>query len=77
MILLILRIKPWHTRTQMLVSQVLFVTRQIYLNSPRNGYLDEDIEDELSISERTVKEIQVHLTKKWNIQSISSAIDYL
>ena len=41
-----------------------------------DGYLDEEIADELSISERTVKEIQVHLMRKWNVQTISSAIDY-
>jgi len=40
------------------------------------GYLDEEIADELSISERTVKEIEVHLMKKCNVQTISSAIDY-
>jgi len=41
-----------------------------------DGYLDEEIADELSISERTVKEIQVNLMRKWNVQTISSAIDY-
>jgi DNA-binding NarL/FixJ family response regulator len=41
-----------------------------------DGYLDEEIADELSISERTVKEIQVNLMRKWNVETISSAIDY-
>jgi DNA-binding NarL/FixJ family response regulator len=41
-----------------------------------DGYLDEEIAVELSISERTVKEIQVNLMRKWNVQTISSAIDY-
>ena len=41
-----------------------------------DGLIDEEIANELSISERTVKEIQVHLMKKWNVHSISSAIDY-
>jgi len=41
-----------------------------------DGYLDEEIADELSISERTVKEIQVNLMRRWNVQTISSAIDY-
>lgn len=41
-----------------------------------DGYLDQEIGDELSISERTVKEIQVNLMRKWNVQTISSAMDY-
>lgn len=41
-----------------------------------DGFMDEEIADVLSISERTVKEIQVNLMKKWNVHSISSAIDY-
>ena len=41
-----------------------------------DGYLDEEIAVELSISERTVKEIQVNLMRKWNVETISSAIDY-
>ena len=41
-----------------------------------DGFMDEEIADELSISERTVKEIQVSLMRKWNVHNISSAIDY-
>jgi len=41
-----------------------------------DGFMDEEIADELSISERTVKEIQVNLMRKWNVHTISSAIDY-
>ncbi len=41
-----------------------------------DGFLDEEIADKLSISERTVKEIQVNLMKKWNVLTMSSAIDY-
>lgn len=41
-----------------------------------DGFMDEEIANVLSISERTVKEIQVNLMKKWNVHSISSAIDY-
>ncbi len=41
-----------------------------------HGFMDEEIADELSISERTVKEIQVNLMRKWNVHDISSAIDY-
>jgi DNA-binding NarL/FixJ family response regulator len=41
-----------------------------------NGYVDDQIADELSMSERTVKEIQVKLMRKWNVHTISSAIDY-
>ena len=41
-----------------------------------DGFMDEEIADELSISERTVKEIQVNLMRKWNVNNISSAIDY-
>ena len=40
------------------------------------GYMDEAIADELSISERTVKEIQVNLMKKLNVHKISSVIRY-
>ena len=38
--------------------------------------MDEAIADELSISERTVKEIQVNLMKKLNVHKISSVIGY-
>jgi len=41
-----------------------------------DGFIDEEIADELSISERTVKEIQVNLMRKWNVHNISSAVDY-
>jgi DNA-binding NarL/FixJ family response regulator len=41
-----------------------------------DGYMDDQIADELSMSERTVKEIQVNLMRKWNAHTISSAIDY-
>ena len=41
-----------------------------------DGYMDDQIADELSMSERTVKEIQVNLMRKWNVRTISSAIDY-
>ena len=41
-----------------------------------DGFMDEEIADELSISEISVKEIQVNLMRKWNVHSISSAIDY-
>ncbi len=40
------------------------------------GFMDEEIAEELSISERTVKEIQVNLMRKWNVPNISSAIEY-
>jgi len=39
------------------------------------GYMDDQIAGELSMSERTVKEIQVNLMRKWNVHSISSVID--
>ena len=38
--------------------------------------MDDQIADELSIGERTVKENQVNLKRKWNVRTISSAIDY-
>jgi len=41
-----------------------------------DGYMDDQIADELSMSERTVKEIQVNLMRKWNVRTISLAIDY-
>jgi DNA-binding NarL/FixJ family response regulator len=41
-----------------------------------DGFMDEEIADELSISERTVKEIQVNLMRRWNVHNMSSAIDY-
>ena len=41
-----------------------------------DAFMDEEIADELSISERTVKEIQVNLMRKWNVHNISSAMDY-
>lgn len=41
-----------------------------------DGYMDDQIADELSMSERTVKEIQVNLMRKLNVHTISSAINY-
>jgi DNA-binding NarL/FixJ family response regulator len=41
-----------------------------------DGFMDEEIANELSITERTVKEIQVNLMRKWNVHNISSAIEY-
>jgi DNA-binding NarL/FixJ family response regulator len=41
-----------------------------------NGYGDDQIANELSMSERTVKEIQVNLMRKWDVRTISSVIDY-
>jgi len=41
-----------------------------------NGFIDEEIADELLITERTVKEIQVNLMRKCNVHTMSSAIDY-
>jgi DNA-binding NarL/FixJ family response regulator len=41
-----------------------------------NGCVDDQIAHELSMSERTVKEIQVNLMNKWNVHTTSSAIDY-
>ena len=41
-----------------------------------DGFTDDQIADELSMSERTVKEIQVDLMRKWDVHTISSAIDY-
>ena len=38
--------------------------------------MDGQIADELSMSERMVKGIQVNLMRKWNVRTISSAIDY-
>jgi DNA-binding NarL/FixJ family response regulator len=39
-------------------------------------YTEDQITDEVSISETTVKEIWVNLMRKWNVHTISSAIDY-
>ena len=41
-----------------------------------NGYMDDQIADELSMSERMVKELQVNLMRKWDAHTMSSAIDY-
>ena len=41
-----------------------------------NGCVDDQIAQELSLSERSVKEIQVNLMRKLNVHTISSAIDY-
>ena len=41
-----------------------------------NGHGDDQIADELSMSERTVKEIQVYLMRKWEVHTISSVIEY-
>lgn len=40
------------------------------------GYMDQEIADELSVTERTVKEIQIDLMRKLNVNEMSSVIDY-
>jgi DNA-binding NarL/FixJ family response regulator len=40
------------------------------------GYKDKEIADELYISEMAVKENQVNLMKKLNVENMSSVIDY-
>lgn len=40
------------------------------------GYMDVEIADELSVSERTVKEIQIDLMRKLNVENMSSVIHY-
>jgi len=64
-----------HMDTNISLQSFARYEREI-LRLAADGYLDEEIADELSISERTVKEIQVNLMRKWNVQTISSAIDY-
>ena len=40
------------------------------------GYKKKEIADELTMSEKTVKENQLNLMRKLNVQNISSVIDY-
>lgn len=40
------------------------------------GYKKKEIADELYMSEKTVKENQLNLMRKLNVQNISSVIDY-
>jgi DNA-binding NarL/FixJ family response regulator len=46
------------------------------LNLFAEGYKNKEIAEELSISEKNLKEIQVNLMRKWNVHTLSSAIDY-
>ena len=36
-----------------------------------NGYGDDQIADEVSMSERAVKEIQANLMRRWNVHTFS------
>ena len=40
------------------------------------GYMDPEIANELSITERTVKEIQLNLMKKFSVDDLSSVIEH-
>ena len=40
------------------------------------GYKNKEIADKLTMSEKTVKENQLNLMRKLNVQNISSVIDY-
>jgi DNA-binding NarL/FixJ family response regulator len=40
------------------------------------GYQSEEIAEELTISEKTVKGTQVNLMRKWKAPNMSSVIDY-
>ena len=40
------------------------------------GYENREIADELTMSEKTVKENHLNLMRKLNVQNISSVIDY-
>jgi DNA-binding NarL/FixJ family response regulator len=40
------------------------------------GYKNQEIADELTISEKTVKGIQLNLMRKWNAPNVSSVIDH-
>ncbi len=39
------------------------------------GYKNQEIAEELTISEKTVKGTQVNLMRKWNAPNVSSVID--
>jgi DNA-binding NarL/FixJ family response regulator len=40
------------------------------------GYKRQEIADELTMSERTVRAIQMNLMRKWNAPDVSSVIDH-
>jgi len=40
------------------------------------GYKNEEIAEELTISEKTVKETQANLMRKWKAPNVSSVIDH-
>jgi len=40
------------------------------------GYKNQEIADELYISEKTVRGTQVNLMRKWNAPNVSSVIDH-
>jgi len=40
------------------------------------GYKNQEIADELTISEKTVRGTQVNLMRKWNAPDVSSIIDH-
>jgi DNA-binding NarL/FixJ family response regulator len=40
------------------------------------GYKNQEIADELTISEKTVRGTQVNLMRKWNAPNVSSVIDH-
>ena len=40
------------------------------------GYKNQEIADELTISEKTVKGTQVNLMRRWNALDVSSIIDH-
>jgi DNA-binding NarL/FixJ family response regulator len=48
---------------------------QSILSLIAEGYKNQEIADELTISERTVRGTQVNLMRKWNAANVSSVVD--
>jgi DNA-binding NarL/FixJ family response regulator len=49
---------------------------QLVLRLIAEGYKNQEIADELYISEKTVRGTQANLMRKWNAPNISSVIDH-
>lgn len=56
--------------------QIITRRERTILSLMAEGYKNREIADELSISERTMREKQVRLMRKLNARNVSSVIDH-
>jgi DNA-binding NarL/FixJ family response regulator len=64
------------SRESKVYPQIITRREREILNLIAEGYKNEEIVDELYISEKIVRENQINLMRKLNVSNVSSVIDY-